>query len=182
MEGVDPKHAKELARILRKFARLRLLCFLPVAVGLGLAFLFYRAAALYGVGSVVFVTGIATLLTQSFMARAMDSLRSAMGVPTLTAFHSPNAGYVFISVQGIFVERRFGFVPIRGAKFGYGSRQLVIHIIQDGRSGAQQSDYYPIDVPPGVSGEPFERFCASVNAFPDAVGGPTLGSGYPGPR
>lgn len=168
MKGAGPRHAREVARLLRKLARLRLLAVLGLAGLLGLTLFLFNMpepgavwlGLLLGV-----LTMLALALAVPFLARTLRSLRKALHEPTLAAFHSPNSGYVFISAQGIFVERHLGFVPIRGARFEYGSRQLVLAVIRDNRHG-EDTDYDPIDVPPGVSGEPLERFCASVNALP----------------
>ncbi|HZI16471.1 MAG TPA: hypothetical protein VE153_39260 [Myxococcus sp.] len=168
MEGVDPKHAKEVARLVRKLSRLRLLGVLGAPSLLGLALLLYGVHEPDAAGlGLLFGTPI--LLTVGLLvaslSRSLRSLREAQHPPVLAAFHSPNSGYVFISARGIFVERFLDFVPIRGAKFEYGSRQLVLAVIRDNKYEAS-TEYAPIDVPPGVSGEPLELFCASVNALP----------------
>jgi hypothetical protein len=170
MEGADPKHAKEVARLVRRFTRLRLLTLLGAPVIPGLAILLYgvhepgafKLGLVFGTLTVLMVGVLVASLT-----RTLRSLREALHEPLLAAFHSPNSGYVFISARGIFVERLLEFVPIRGAKFEYGSRQLVLAVIRDNKY-EEKTDYEPIDVPPGVSAEPLELFCASVRALPRA--------------
>jgi hypothetical protein len=170
----EAKHAKEVARLLRKMALTRYIGIGGLVAGIPLALFVVRRT--YGIEAAVggaIASGL-LLVVFSFMlyfqAAQQGAMKANLGGTPPIAFHSRDWGYVFLSPVlappvALFIEKFLAFPPVSSARFDYATRQLVIGTIQHTKTGPHRQEF-TIDVPPNVSAEPLELYCSFFSDAP----------------